>query len=89
MTPYAAAIFMMRRGADPGLIAAYLVEEARRAGVDPAELAPKSPAELLREAARQISAAFRVAVAPAYEAVRSIERAFNTPPSGGPRRDPL
>lgn len=37
-TPYGTALFMMRRGADAGLIVAYLEHEARAAGVDPLDL---------------------------------------------------
>ena len=39
-TPYWAARFMMGRGADAGLIAAYLEREAQIAGLDPLLLHP-------------------------------------------------
>ena len=39
-TPYWAARFMMGRGADAGLIAAYLEREARIAGLEPLLLHP-------------------------------------------------
>ena len=39
-TPYWAARFMMSRGADAGLIAAYLEREATLAGLDPLMLHP-------------------------------------------------
>ena len=39
-TPYWAARFMMERGADAGLIAAYLEHEAALAGLDPLLLHP-------------------------------------------------
>lgn len=39
-TPYWAARFMMSRGADAGLIAAYLEHEAALAGLDPLMLHP-------------------------------------------------
>lgn len=39
-TPYWAARFMMERGADAGLIAAYLEREAQIAGLDPLLLHP-------------------------------------------------
>lgn len=38
MTPWDVALRMMRNGRDPGLVVAYLAEEARRADVDPIDL---------------------------------------------------
>ncbi|WP_435199517.1 hypothetical protein [Janibacter sp. GS2] len=38
LNPWDVALRMMRNGRDPGLIVAYLEEEARRAGVAPFDL---------------------------------------------------
>ena len=84
MTPYAAAIFMMRRGADPELIAAYVVEEARRAGCDPLDLAPKSTMENLAAAFGKIRDAFMVLRPAILDVHRAMVTSVNTPPPGGP-----
>ena len=74
-TPYGTALFMMRRGADAGLIVAYLEHEARAAGVDPFDLSMYR-LDPLHRGMRQI----RASLAGTCEAIegtfRSLKRSF-------------
>lgn len=69
-TPYGTALFMMRRGADAGLIVAYLEHEARAAGVDPFDLSMYR-IDPLQRSMRRISASLGEAFQKAARAFRA------------------
>lgn len=74
VTPWDVALRMMRNGRDPGLISAYLTEEAARAGVDPFALSMHPADVLSRHMTVVFSAAMKSLAAPIVTAARQIEK---------------
>ena len=73
ITPWAVALGMMRNGRDAGLIAAYLDEEARRAGIDPRDLS-MHPSDCVARAVRRAVELMRHLAAPIREAMDAATR---------------
>lgn len=76
LTPWDVALRMMRNGRDPGLIVAYLEEEARRAGIAPLRLS-QHPEDRIRFAWKGIADTFR----PFAKALATLSRSFSAPES--------
>ena len=73
ITPWDVALRMMRNGRDAGLVAAYLEEEARRAGIDPFDLS-MHPSDCVARAMRRASEHMRDLVAPLWRIVAAAAR---------------
>lgn len=78
LTPWDVALRMMRNGRDPGLIVAYLEEEARRAGVDPLDLSMHA-ADVLARRVRAYREGFALLGRAVSRAASDIVAAFQPP----------